>query len=148
MRPPSMLPRAAKPRAWVRAAALPVALIAAAAPFAATPQASSAGPADRLTLTTADDGGTGRRALTASHARLYCHPSGGNHPHADDACAKLDTVDGDFTRLRHEPAMCTQEYAPVTAEARGTWQGRSISRTATYSNRCELSAHTGVVFDF
>lgn len=104
-------------------------------------------PAGRLTLSTTDEAGT-RRALAATHARLTCHPTGGTHPRAGAACAALDRARGDFTRLPHEPAMCTQEYAPVTAEAHGTWRGRPIHREVTYDNRCQLSAHTGAVFDF
>lgn len=138
--------RTSRPR-W--AAVLPAAILAAGGLLSATPQASAQpGPAGRLTLSTTDDDGTHRRALAATHARLTCHPTGGTHPRAADACAALDTVNGDFTRLPHEPAMCTQQYAPVTAEAHGTWRGRAVHRTVTYENRCRLSAHTGAVFDF
>lgn len=65
---------------------------------------------------------------------------------AAEACAQLDTVKGDLTRLQAADGLCTMIYAPVTVEARGEWNGEAVEYTQTYANECVMNARTGRVF--
>lgn len=85
--------------------------------------------------------------LTAT--RLACHPAGGPHKHAQQACDALTPVEGDFRKL--EPAagaMCTMELNPTKAALRGTWRGKKVDFEQEYSNPCVARVSTGKVFDF
>ncbi|GAA4436213.1 SSI family serine proteinase inhibitor [Actinokineospora soli] len=78
---------------------------------------------------------------------LRCGPDGGTHPSASAACAALSQVDGDFTQLNTQPGlMCTLEYDPVSATARGTWNGKVVNYHETFPNRCAMWSHTSPVF--
>lgn len=74
--------------------------------------------------------------------------SSGPHPHAAEACAALDAADGDLDALPVERQLCAQVYAPVTAEATGTYRGKAITWRKTFGNTCEMEASTGYVFRF
>ncbi|MGW2963085.1 SSI family serine proteinase inhibitor [Streptomyces sp. NPDC001220] len=127
----------------IRATAVGGALLAAAALLAAGPaQAAPGAPlgGDYLYLTVTK--GDGRSSGTL----LLCDPPEG-HSRAAEACAELDTVGGDIARLTPvRNAMCPMVYAPVTAQARGQWNGRPIEYRETFSNSCGMAARTGPVF--
>ncbi|MET8410937.1 SSI family serine proteinase inhibitor [Streptomyces sp. NPDC005195] len=77
---------------------------------------------------------------------LLCDPPQG-HPHAAQACAELATAEGDIGRIPATPgALCPMIYAPVTAAARGEWNGRQVGYTHTFANSCVMGAATGAVF--
>jgi hypothetical protein len=78
---------------------------------------------------------------------LTCDPAGGEHPRAAQACAQLADSNGTFERDAQD-VMCTEEYAPVTVEATGRWRGRLVRFKKTYGNECDMTAHTGSLFDF
>ncbi|MGW7237599.1 SSI family serine proteinase inhibitor [Streptomyces sp. NPDC054804] len=127
----------------IRATAAGGALLAAAALLAAGPAQAAPGATlggDYLYLTVTK--GDGRSSATL----LLCDPPEG-HSRAADACAELDTVGGDIARLTPvRNAMCPMVYAPVTAQARGQWNGRPIEYRETFSNSCGMAARTGPVF--
>ncbi|MFJ2393265.1 SSI family serine proteinase inhibitor [Streptomyces sp. NPDC087843] len=79
-------------------------------------------------------------------ALLLCDPPQG-HPHAAQACAELTAVEGDIGRLPVTPGvLCPMIYAPVTAAARGEWDGRPVTYAHTFANSCVMGAATGAVF--
>ena len=84
----------------------------------------------------------------AAAVTLTCDPVGGAHPKAGKACAALKKTGGKPAKLKPAKTMCTQEYAPVTAEIEGTWKGRTVSWSKTFPNGCHLTRTTGVVFAF
>jgi hypothetical protein len=93
-----------------------------------------------LTVTRGDDPLSDRRGTL-----LMCDPPQG-HTRAAEACAQLDTVDGDLSRLKTGEGFCTMIYAPVTVQARGEWNGRTVEYEETFSNGCMMNARTGPVF--
>lgn len=101
-------------------------------------------PRATMNLTIMGEVGTGRVA----NAKLTCDPSGGGHPKAAAACAELNEVGGDLNRMPDQQVMCTMEYAPVTAAARGHWRGKVVTWQREFSNRCVMNAATGSVFQF
>ena len=107
--------------------------------------AAAAQPGAELTLTV----GTSASGDAAT-ARLTCDPDGGTHPSPREACDLLRSVDGEIGLLRRSPGTaCTREYAPRLASARGVWRRtKQFAVTRTYSNRCEMLATTGVLFEF
>ncbi|MFC7795759.1 SSI family serine proteinase inhibitor [Streptomyces cinereoruber] len=71
------------------------------------------------------------------------------HPHREEACAALDATNGNFDALVGEPSgRCTNEYAPVTLSAQGTYRGRTVDWTRTYPNNCAAHIATSPVFHF
>lgn len=118
-------------------------LLAVALPFAVTGVAG-ASTHTSLTLTiSAPDG-------AAEMVELQCDPPGGTHPNAKSACVELHMSQGDFDELadHQEPASCTMEYRPVTAQAHGTWHGDPVHWTHDFGNACTLRTATGSVFQF
>ncbi|QOV34806.1 serine protease [Streptomyces ferrugineus] len=109
---------------------------------AAMPPAAAQDPGNWLlvTVTRGDDrhGGT-------PGTLLLCDPPRG-HARAAEACADLDRVGGDISRLRQKDAFCPMIYAPVTAHARGEWNGHPVEYRETFSNGCGMAARTGAVF--
>ncbi|MEU7902376.1 SSI family serine proteinase inhibitor [Actinoplanes sp. NPDC049118] len=95
-----------------------------------------------LTLSRMSDNGY------ATAVVLRCHPAGGGHPKKVKACRLLAKVDGDPSKLEPAPTMCTLEYAPVTAQIKGTWQGRRVDWSRRFGNRCEMNRTTGVLMAF
>ena len=92
----------------------------------------------------------GRHIDTSSkhNVLLTCNPSGVTHPHATEACTDLATARGDFAKLPRKPVFCPMIYAPVTASASGTYEGKHINFHQEFDNRCLLARVTGRVFEF
>ncbi|MFD8815245.1 SSI family serine proteinase inhibitor [Streptomyces sp. NPDC059627] len=136
----TLLPHLSKTAA-ARGALLAAAVLLAAAPAQAAPDVTRDGDYLYLTVTKGDSpSGDTRDAL------LLCDPPQG-YPRAAEACAELDTVGGDVARLTPlRGAMCPMVYAPVTAQARGQWNGRPIEYRETFSNACQMAGRTGPVF--
>ncbi|MGC5011445.1 SSI family serine proteinase inhibitor [Streptosporangium sp. DT93] len=100
------------------------------------------GPLQReLTLAVSERGGTRR-------VRLWCAPIRGTHPRPAEACGVLGRAQGDPASIRPPWRGCPQYYDAVTATATGTWDGRFIRYSRTFSNKCEMYAATGPVFAF
>lgn len=87
-------------------------------------------------------------ASSKHDALLTCNPSGGTHPRAAQACADLATAQGDFAKLPKKPEFCPMIYAPVTATASGTYEGKRIDFRQEFDNRCLLARVTGHVFEY
>jgi hypothetical protein len=122
-------------------------LLAAAAALAlgtATPQAAAQDSDTGNWLFVSVTHGDGRHAETPGRL-LLCDPPQG-HGKAAEACADLERVGGDIRRLERKDAFCPMIYAPVTAHARGEWNGRPVQYHETFSNGCGLAARTGAVF--
>ncbi|MET8609965.1 SSI family serine proteinase inhibitor [Streptomyces misionensis] len=119
------------------------ALLAAAGLLAAGPARAASHPhGNRLHLTVTQDGAG---AGGAHDVLLRCAPPQG-HPHAAEACAELTAARGDIDRIPARKVFCPRIYSPVTATARGHWNGRTVDFRRTYTNSCELRARTGAVF--
>lgn len=92
---------------------------------------------DRLTVEVTD-AGHGRNGTF----ELECHPPGGTHPQAQEACTKLDqgTWGTDTFAATPAGANCTMQYGgPATAHVTGTWNGRPVDATYNRGNGCEIS---------
>ncbi|MGW0993997.1 SSI family serine proteinase inhibitor [Streptomyces sp. NPDC002520] len=128
-----------------RATAAAGALLAAAGlltagPAQAAPRDARAGNWLFLTVTRGEAPAGGTRGTL-----LLCDPPAG-HPHAAEACAELAAAGGDIARIPQKDVFCTMIYAPVTAHARGRWNGRAVDFRETYTNACVMNARTGSVF--
>lgn len=141
-----------RPR-WSRRASRPLAAtgvaVAAVSAMALAPAASAA-PAttaaeSELTLSILPEYPDERNPTTV--VTLECDPAGGDHPDPKLACAELAAVDGNFEAL-DRPAYCTSEWDPVTITATGTWRGRTVDFSDTYTNRMCAAVATGGVYDF
>ncbi|MFJ6832762.1 SSI family serine proteinase inhibitor [Streptomyces sp. NPDC091209] len=99
---------------------------------------------DRLTVTVHDVGGGADGTF-----EVECHPAGGSHPHAAEACDRLDqmTTWGKDTFAPVPPdTLCTMEYGgPATAHVTGTWAGRPVDARYDRSNGCEISRWNALV---
>jgi hypothetical protein len=119
-----------------------IACLALAAPIVpATAQAAPL-PASGLVLSVRPEMGT------LSTTQLNCEPAGGLHKNAEEACAALAPVEGDFTKMDNAGAMCTMELNPTKATLRGKWRGKKVVYEEVFSNPCVMHAYTGKVFDF
>ncbi|WP_330338991.1 SSI family serine proteinase inhibitor [Streptomyces sp. NBC_00557] len=72
---------------------------------------------------------------------LFCHPAGGTHPDAVEACRVLD-AQTNWGRDLFAPVApgtaCTMLYGgPATAHVTGTWAGRRVDAAYDRSNGCE-----------
>lgn len=115
-------------------------LTACVTPAGATAQDPFTG--DRLHLTvTRGDARTGDTHETL----LTCDPPRG-HSRAAEACAQLRAAKGDIGAVPERHVYCSSLYAPVTAQARGRWNGHPVAYRQTFSNACLLNARTGAVF--
>ncbi|MEV4432137.1 SSI family serine proteinase inhibitor [Streptomyces sp. NPDC049585] len=92
---------------------------------------------DHLTIAIADG------VRHGTHYELYCHPAGGTHPRAREAC---DQVDGQTTWAKDPfapvPAgeMCTMMYGGTQrAHVTGTWAGRPVDAEFNRTNGCEIA---------
>jgi hypothetical protein len=115
-------------------------LLALATPAQATSQEADRGNWLFVTVTTGDGG--------PSHTRgtlLLCDPPQG-HGRAAEACAQLEAAAGDIRAVPVADTYCTMVHAPVTAHARGEWNGQPVEYTETLSNGCVLKARTGAIF--
>ncbi|MET7982403.1 SSI family serine proteinase inhibitor [Streptomyces sp. NPDC005281] len=132
--PPSLF-SAGPSRAAARAAAVAYGL---ALPALMPPPARPEDSSDRLTVTVDGVGGGADGTF-----ELECHPAGGTHPRAAEACDRLDrmTTWGKDTFAPVPPdALCTMEYGgPATAHVTGNWAGRPVDARYDRSNGCEIS---------
>ncbi|GLY93444.1 SSI family serine proteinase inhibitor [Actinoplanes sp. NBRC 103695] len=79
---------------------------------------------------------------------VTCVPDSDVHPNAKKVCKTLVKVNGDPGAIKPAPVMCTLEYAPITAEAKGIWEGKKIAWSKKFSNTCDMRRATGVLFTF
>jgi hypothetical protein len=119
-----------------------------------------AATAAAVLLLTADPAGAAaprKSALTVSYladagyaaaVKLRCNPAGGAHPKKAQACRALTRVGGDPARLSPAALMCTMEYAPITAQVKGTWQGRRVNWSHKFGNACDMRRTTGALTAF
>jgi len=128
-------------RSLVTTAAVAAAVLGAAGPAAA------AGAAPKSELELSYETVTGQMGYAAAVV-LTCQPAGGAHPKPVKACTTLAKVNGRPGRIKAKPAMCTLEYAPITAAVAGTWKGRTVKWKRTYPNHCDMVRSTGVLFRF
>ncbi|MEW2620190.1 SSI family serine proteinase inhibitor [Streptomyces sp. NPDC048106] len=73
---------------------------------------------------------------------LFCHPSGGHHPNAEQACQKLD-AQTQWGRDLFAPvppgSICSMiSGGPATARVIGTWAGRPVDASYDRHNGCEI----------
>ncbi|GHD37384.1 SSI family serine proteinase inhibitor [Nocardiopsis kunsanensis] len=74
---------------------------------------------------------------------LECHPAGGEHPWAEEAC-DLIAQHGDIASVRATPEHhCTQEFLPVTFRVSGAEDYEKV-----FPNVCELDNAKGAIVDF
>ncbi|MCK8677725.1 subtilase-type protease inhibitor [Streptomyces lichenis] len=126
---------------------IPLAATSAAAAPAAPEPGLYAPTALVLTVAPGEDAGTANPARAVT---LSCTPTAsGTHPAPRAACAELNAVQGDFTRLGDDAQgrPCVKIWSPVTVTAQGIWQGERVNFSHTYGNSCELQAE-GAVFSF
>ncbi|GGY50150.1 SSI family serine proteinase inhibitor [Streptomyces xanthochromogenes] len=98
---------------------------------------------DRLTVTVDDVPGV------EGTYTLECHPAGGSHPRAQQACDKLDSVTtwgkDPFAPVPKDRA-CTFVYGgAATAHVTGSWAGRPVDATYSRTNGCEISRWDNLV---
>ncbi|MFF0199936.1 SSI family serine proteinase inhibitor [Streptomyces sp. NPDC005017] len=125
----------------VRGGLLAAALLAAAAtPAQATHQESFQANWLYVSVTHGDN-----RSGDTRGTLLTCDPPQG-HSRAAEACEQLTAVAGRVDRMPARGEVCPMVYAPVTAHARGRWNGMSVDYTRTFGNACELADLTGPVF--
>ncbi|WP_328354399.1 subtilase-type protease inhibitor [Streptomyces sp. NBC_00445] len=115
-------------------------LVASAAPAQSAPRQA---PLDNWLYLTVTQGDA--RAGETPGKLLLCDPPKGP-ARAGDACAELEAAGGDIGGIPQKDTFCTMIYAPVTVHARGEWNGRPVTYTKTFSNRCVMAASTGSVF--
>ncbi|MFE2282752.1 SSI family serine proteinase inhibitor [Streptomyces sp. NPDC059443] len=94
---------------------------------------------DRLTIAVS---ATGNPRADGQY-RLECNPVGGNHPQAEEACARLEIL----SREGRDPfageakrQLCTmQNGGPATARITGTWHGHKVDSEFRRTDGCEIS---------
>ncbi|MFH8787476.1 SSI family serine proteinase inhibitor [Streptomyces roseoverticillatus] len=133
--------------ALAAAALVPAALLAvpsaSAAPAAGLPM-PPANPEgfDHLTVTISDNGRFDGREATSSTYYLYCHPDGGTHPRAREACRQVDgqtTWGKDPFAPVPDGTVCTMIYGgPQRARVTGHWAGRPVRAEFKRTNGCEI----------
>ncbi|AXK36805.1 hypothetical protein DVA86_33935 [Streptomyces armeniacus] len=101
--------------------------------------------ADRLSVSVTD---SADRAMDGSFT-LACHPSGGDHPEAREACAAIDKAARKGTDVFApvpKDAQCTMVYGgPVTARVTGTWRGKPVDARFSRANGCEINRWNALV---
>lgn len=94
---------------------------------------------DHLTITVSKSG----KGSIDGTRELKCHPAGGDHPRAREACSALDKA----TRWGKDPfapvakdTPCTMQYGgPAVAHVTGRWAGRPVDAAFKRDNGCEIS---------
>lgn len=80
--------------------------------------------------------------LADGEYRLECDPPGGNHPRAEDACARLEALGREGKDpFAPEPKnqLCTmQDGGRATARITGTWHGHRVESRFRRANGCEI----------
>ena len=103
------------------------------------------GQVDHLTVTVAESGS----AATDGTSKLYCHPAGGDHRDAKEACDGLDeqTVWGkDPFAPVPTGTRCTMQYGgPASAHVRGVWAGKRVDAHFNRENGCEMKRWDALV---
>jgi hypothetical protein len=100
--------------------------------------------------------GTDRLVLTVRHAGqadgtyvLRCHPGGGTHPRALEACGALDrrTIWGRDPFAPVPPrSLCTMQYGgPATARITGVWAGHPVDARYDRSDGCQIARWNDLV---
>jgi len=112
------------------------------APVGATEQ-----PSESTLVITAWDS-SGIVAEMIDEVVLKCEPAAGSHVDAEDACAALVSVDGDFAALEPSPVACLLIYKPVYIEVGGNWRDRVVRFQHNYPNLCVAGAEGAGVFRF
>jgi len=79
---------------------------------------------------------------------LKCEPTGGNHEHAEDACASIESVGGNLDELLDRQELCPEVYQPVTIEVGGNWDDMVVAFEHTYANLCFAFSQSDGVFSF
>jgi Subtilisin inhibitor-like len=110
------------------------------------PAVAQEGSEASLVITVYDGADTSWPKLT--EVTLKCHPTGGTHAAAENACDALDAVDGDLGALPQLNVVCPMVYQPVTVEVGGSWRDRVVAFEADYGNLCVAFAESGGVFRF
>ncbi|MFG2308873.1 SSI family serine proteinase inhibitor [Streptomyces sp. NPDC048566] len=113
-------------------------------PAAMPPPARPEDSGDRLTVTVEGTGG----GVDGTY-ELDCHPAGGSHPRAAEACELLDgrtTWGKDLFAPVPPDSLCTMQYGgPATAHVTGTWAGRPVDARYDRTNGCEISRWDAMV---
>jgi len=93
----------------------------------------------RLTVTVSETG----NPATEGTFQLRCDPSGGSHPAAERACARLaELADEGADPFAPVPrgTMCTQQYGgPAGARVTGNWRGRHVGAVFSRADGCEIA---------
>ncbi|MFF7726320.1 SSI family serine proteinase inhibitor [Streptomyces sp. NPDC008001] len=98
---------------------------------------------DHLTVTVSENGRFDGRGQTAPVSYyLYCHPAGGTHPRAREACSQIDgrtTWGKDPFAPVPDGQVCTMIYGgPQRAKVTGQWAGRPVRAEFKRTNGCEI----------
>ncbi|MFE7837438.1 SSI family serine proteinase inhibitor [Streptomyces sp. NPDC057474] len=105
---------------------------------------SDPGSGDRLTVTVREAGGGADGTF-----ELRCHPQGGSHPDAREACGRLDrrtTWGADPFAPVRSGTVCTMQYGgPAIAYVTGTWAGRPVDARFDRGNGCEIARWDALV---
>ncbi|MEU8431418.1 SSI family serine proteinase inhibitor [Streptomyces sp. NPDC029216] len=110
---------------------------AAAGPLPPLPLGRLLASPDRLTIDISKAGSLNGRY------RLDCRPVGGDHPKAEEACARLDELarqGKDPFAPAPGPGVCTfQSGGPATAHITGTWHGQKVDSRFGRENGCDIA---------
>ncbi|WP_448316663.1 SSI family serine proteinase inhibitor [Streptomyces sp. CO7] len=110
---------------------------------------ASGGGAAALSSLTITKSGPSWSGQPARQVTLQCEPSGGTHPAAADACAKLLAVGGQFDKLQPVGNLaCPPVWMPTTVTVTGTWRLQPVYWTKTYSSDCDAGVRSDYVFRF
>ncbi|WP_158288257.1 SSI family serine proteinase inhibitor [Streptomyces sp. ICBB 8177] len=125
-----------RPRlALALAAGFSLAVVASASAPATAFGASAPPQSHKDVLTVAYDDGNGG----VSHYTLRCHPTGGSHRRATDACRRLDALGG-LVGPTPRGQMCSMLYGgPQTAHITGVWRGIPVDQTYDRVDGCQTS---------
>ncbi|EFL16390.1 SSI family serine proteinase inhibitor [Streptomyces sp. C] len=111
---------------------------AAAGPLPPLPLGRLLSSPDRLTIEISK---SGNRLVDGTH-RLECHPAGGDHPFAEEACARLDTLarQGKDPFAESDAKNCSFQYGgSAVAHVTGTWRGQKVDTTFQRRNGCDIA---------
>ena len=102
------------------------------------PRASGAAGGDHLTVTVSGSDGP----AAGGTYELRCHPAGGDHPSAQAACDRLDSLTSwgrDLFAPVPPGAVCAMRYGgPPTARVTGSWAGRPVDARFSRRTGCEI----------
>ena len=118
--------------------------------YADAPPAPAGAPSTKLVLILTQASSTQHPSDTATRSATLECPGGGTHPAPGPACAELDSSNGDLEKMKttEDDEECPNFVLPVTASATGTYHGRPVRYSHTFTNSCEMERATHPVFDF